>query len=145
MSQSNLHRDNIAAVAFAAAWADGSICDSEKEALDRVLVHLGFAPAEIQIRIAKAAEAPEPGSIEPPEDLAVRLEMMRYALAVTLADGSLARNEVDFLVQLAEQLGISSRALAILKVEAETLVGQRDVPGLSSIVGRVEALLPESQ
>jgi uncharacterized membrane protein YebE (DUF533 family) len=132
-------------VAFAAAWVDGSICDEEKQALHRVLLHLGYEPDEIAARLESTLEGPKLDTIERPKDLAVGLEMMRYALAVTLADGSLARHEVDFLVQLTAHLGLSKQALAILKLEAENLVGQADVPGLSSIVDRVEALLPDQQ
>ena len=136
------HRKVIADIAFAAAWADGSVCDHEKQALDRIFVHLGYQRSEIMAKIQSAMERPSLDPIDLPDDPSVRLEIMRYALAVTLADGQLAETEVNFLAQLTTHLGISSQTLAILKGEAEILVGDRGGQGNYSLVERVEALLP---
>lgn len=141
MSQSHPHRDLIANVVFAAAWCDGGICDQEREVLDRVLTRLGFDESERQARVEEAARPPEPALADPPEDFGVRLEMMRYALAVTLADNTLAAHEEQFLANLATHLGFSGQALAILQVEAESLVGALPTPDQ---LHRVEALLPET-
>ncbi len=140
MSQSLPHRDLIANVAFAAAWCDGGICDQERQVLDQVLTRLGFDAAERASKVDEAARPPEPALAPPPEDFGVRLEMMRYALAVTLADNTLADHEEQFLARLAGHLGISGQALAILQVEAENLVGALPTPDL---LRRVEALLPD--
>lgn len=141
MSQSHPHRDLIANVAFAAAWCDGGICDQEREVLDKVLTRLGYDASERAVRVDEAARPPEPSLAAPPEDFGVRLEMMRYALAVTLADSTLAEHEEQFLAHLAGHLGISGQALSILQVEAENLVGALPTPDL---LRRVEALLPDS-
>lgn len=119
-------KDSIAATIFAAAWADGEISDEEKMALDRVLVELGFQRSEIMERIAGALQAPKWDPIPMPEDAALKERVMRYALAVCLADAALNEDEVNFLHKLAEYLKISAQSLDKLKAEAERVMASKD-------------------
>lgn len=130
--------DQIATAAFSAAWADGSFCHQEKAILEVILENLGLESAERQARI-EACTSPPPLA-PPPEDFSVRLLMMRYAMAVSLADGAIESGEAEFLVELAQHLGISARAFGILKLEVQKMVGS-----LASVdlLQRVEALLPQ--
>jgi tellurite resistance protein len=144
MSTSNDHRDMIATVAIAAAWSDGSVCDNEKRALQRIMQHLGYPPETLAERLAASAAQHGLESLSVPEDPALRLQMMRYAMAVALADGSLEDSEKDFLERLTRHLGFSPQALRILEMEAEQLAAQQGLSGESSIISRVEALLPKS-
>lgn len=138
MSQRHPAADLIAAVAFSAAWADGAFCQEERLILEVILQNLGLDPEERAQRIA-ASTSPPPW-VPPPEDLGVRLLMMRYAMAVSLADGQLESDEAEFLVKLAQHLGISGRAFGILKLEVQKMVGSMaDV----DLLARVEALLPQ--
>lgn len=130
--------DQIATVAFSAAWADGGFCDQEREILELILQTLGFAPQERRALI-EASTSPPPLA-DPPEDISVRLVMMRYAMAVSLADGQLEAGEADFLVSLAKHLGISARAFGILKLEVQKMVGSM---ANVDLLRRVEALLPQ--
>jgi hypothetical protein len=139
------YREAIASVIFAAAWADGTVADEEKQALDRVLSRLGYSRAEVMLLIGKALEGPRLEPIELPTEAPGTLEVMRYALAVTLADGSLSHTEITFLAQLASHLRLGSEALDALKGEAERLIGGRTASGPTSASQRVEALLPEGK
>ncbi len=142
----NRYRDATAAVLFAAAWCDGDISDFEKQALDRVLQKLGFSRAEIMQMIAAALEGPSQDAIEIPDEPELGPQVMRYALAVGLADGQLSENEVGFLAKLAGHLRLSSAALDALKAEAEGLVADHaDTPQGSDRFDRVEALLPDAK
>jgi uncharacterized tellurite resistance protein B-like protein len=143
-TSANAYRELITTLILAAAWADGSVCDSEKQALQRIMLHLGYLPDEVSQRLAGDLVNPDLEKIPFPEDPCLRLEIVRYAMAVTMADGSLEPSEIDFLLRLTEHLGLSSQTLAILKLEADQLVEQGGAPGPASIVPRVEALLPES-
>ncbi len=145
--------ESIAATIFAAAWADGVVTDQEKMALDRVLVELGFDRGEIMNRIARALEAPKWDPIPMPEDTALKERVMRYALAVCLADGALNEDEVNFLHRLAEYLKMSAQSLNQLKVTAEKVMADREADSgrfffekatLAKIDQRVE-LAPEDE
>jgi tellurite resistance protein len=145
MSFEDPQREAIAAVAFAAAWADGQVGDEEKQALDRILSRLGYKRSEIMARIGAALEGPKSDVIEVPVDEASAIEVMRYALAVTLADGMLSQDEVNFLVTLAAHLGINSSTLSALGQEAQKLLGSQPLSGPKSSANRVEVLLPEAR
>lgn len=143
-SSSDSYREVIAAVVFSAAWADGSIGDEEKQALDRILIRLGYQRSEVMARIAEALRGPQLDPIEIPIEPEAGLIIMRYALAVTLADGMLSQDEVNFLVKLADHLGLDSATMSALGREAETLIGDRSARAPAGIAERVEALLPKS-
>lgn len=143
MSSSDHYRDVIAAVVFSAAWADGSIGDEEKQALDRILIRLGYQRSEVMARISAALQGPQLDPIEIPVEPEAGLVIMRYALAVTLADGMLSQDEVGFLVKLAAHLGLDSATMSALGREAESLIGDRSTRTPLGIAERVEALLPK--
>lgn len=129
-------------VAAAAAWSDGTVCPSEARALDVILDHLGFSDPErtsLQERLAREVTLEE---VATPDDPLTRLEMLRYAMAVTLADGSLEDRELDFLRRLVERMGLSQQALVILSLEADKLAAEGGTPSLETVATRVAALLP---
>lgn len=137
-SRSNI----ILAVALAAAWSDGSVCDNEKRALGAIMDHIGLSPEMLAQRLQSQVSPPSLESLEVPEDFAFRLELLRYAMAVSMADGSLESGELDFLRKLTSHLGVSPQALRILRLEAEGLAREQGEPGPESLLRRVQALLP---
>lgn len=137
------YREAVATVVFAAAWADGNVGEQEQVALTRILGRLGFSEPELGERVRRALSGPCDAPIEAPfDDESAAVEMMRYALAVMLADGWLSQEEVNFLVKTAAHLKIGSATLSALGREAEKLVAQIG-QDRASAVERVEALLPE--
>lgn len=87
---------------------------------------------------------PCPDLIDVPDDEPTAVEILRYALAVMLADALLTQDEVNYLVKLAAHLKVGSAMLSALGREAEVLLAQIG-QDTASAVGRVEALLPNSR
>ena len=143
MSAKETHKDAVTAAIFAAAWADGSVGDQERVALTRILGLLGYSQPEIEERVASAMAGPCPDLIEVPDDEPTAVEILRYALAVMLADALLTQDEVNYLVKLAAHLKVGSAMLSALGREAEVLLAQVG-PDTASALGRVETLLPKS-
>lgn len=108
------------------------------------MLRLGFQLAEIESKIGAALEGPQPAALDLPADKASALEIMRYALAVMLADGSLSQEEVTFLIKLGAQLGVDSATLSSLGREAERLLSARTAHGGRSSIEKIDALLPET-
>lgn len=141
----NPFRDAMVSISIAAAWADGGVEDFEKQSLDRIMVSLGYSRGEIMTRIGQALEGPDLDPIELPVEPNLCVQTMRYALAVTLSDGDLSAAEVNFLVKLAEHLGLDATTLERLRAEAEEMVSERRAEGLSKPIERLESLPPEAR
>lgn len=139
------YREAVTAVIFAAAWADGQVGEQEQVALTRILARLGYPEPEREALVAQALIGPSAVlPIEVSADATTAIEIMRYALAVMLADGLLSQEEVNFVVGAAARLKIDSATLSALGREAEKLLAQIG-SDTASAVDRVEALLPESR
>jgi hypothetical protein len=108
------------------------------------MLRLGFERAEIEFRMDAAVGGPQPAALDLPADKASALEIMRYALAVMLADGSLSQEEVTFLIKLGAQLGVDSATLSSLGREAERLLSARTANLGRSSLEKIDALLPEA-
>jgi hypothetical protein len=137
------YADSIAAICVASAWSDGQITDMEKQALDRILVRLGFARPEVMRRIGEALEkGPSGESIYVPEDRQSQKEYMQYALTVCLADGQLNPPTIKFLAELANFLSIPKGLLEELKQQSEQLLAPKERAAPQTLPSRLDALLP---
>lgn len=129
-------------LALAAAWSDGAVCESEVQALVRVMEHLGYSADEISAWTSAPLEPRELTTLAIPAEPAARLEAVRYAMAVTMADGALEDSELQFLGRLAQHLKLNPQVLSLLCAEAQALVGRQGVTDTESFLRRVETLLP---
>ena len=137
------YAESISAICIASAWCDGQITDVEKQALDRIHIHLGFSRAEVMHRIGEAVEhGPSGENIDIPCDRAMQTEYMRFALTVCLADGELSPHKVKFLAELANFLSIPKELLEEIKAQADSILQPRDQAAIQGAPSRIDALLP---
>ena len=137
------YAESISAICIASAWCDGQITDVEKQALDRILIHLGFSRAEVMRRIGEAVESgPSGENIDIPCDREMQTEYMRFALTVCLADGELSPHKVKFLAELANFLSIPKELLEEIKAQADSILQPRDQAAIQGAPSRIDALLP---
>ena len=100
----------------ATAWVDGRLEASEAEFLRRVLAN-GQVTVE-QIEACLQAPTITLGDVLPqlPEQHSGE-DVMREVLRMCFVDGVLAHAELDLMVRLSSQLGVSDQRLAVLRQE----------------------------
>ncbi len=101
-----------------AIWADGEMAGSEREMLGGILSQLGASSEEV-LEVGKMLQQPPDldDIREQVPDYEHRCDIMKFILAMALADGRVNVSELQFLNKMAKTLEIKSEDMEALKDE----------------------------
>lgn len=101
-----------------AIWADGTMAGEEREMLGGILAQLGASPEEV-MEVGKMLQAPPDleDIREQVPDYESRCDILKFVLAMALADGRVNISELRFLNKMAQTLEIKPDDVERLKNE----------------------------
>lgn len=99
-----------------AMWADGEMAATEREMLGGILSELGASSEEV-MEVGKMMQKPPDleGIREQVPDYESRCDIMKFVLAMALADGRVNVSELQFLNKMAKTLEIKPEDMEGLK------------------------------